>query len=30
MIASRHLRHAQIAIQSGDEYRKQGRRARVG
>jgi hypothetical protein len=30
MIASRHLRHAQIAIQSGHEYRKQGRRARVG
>lgn len=25
MIASRHLRHALIAIQSGDEYRKQGR-----
>jgi hypothetical protein len=30
MIASRHPRHALIAIQSGDEYRKQGRRARVG
>ena len=26
MIASRHPRHALIAIQSGDEYRKQGRR----
>jgi hypothetical protein len=30
MIASRHPRHALIAIQSGDEYRKQGRRARIG
>jgi hypothetical protein len=30
MIASRHPRHALIAMQSGDEYRKQGRRARVG
>jgi hypothetical protein len=30
MIASRHPRHALIAIQSGDEYRKQGRRAAVG
>jgi hypothetical protein len=30
MIASRHPRHALIAIQSGDEYRKQGRRAVVG
>jgi hypothetical protein len=29
MIASRHPRHALIAIQSGDEYLKQGRRARV-
>jgi hypothetical protein len=29
MIASRHPRHALIAIQSGDEYRKQGRRADV-
>ena len=27
MIASRHPRHALIAILSGDEYRKQGRRA---
>ena len=30
MIASRHPRHALIAMQSGDEYRKQGRRARIG
>jgi len=30
MIASRHPRHALIAIQSGDEYRKQGRRAQIG
>jgi hypothetical protein len=30
MIASRHPRHALIAIQSGDEYRKQGCRAAVG
>jgi hypothetical protein len=29
MIASRHPRHALIA-QSGDEYRKKGRRARLG
>jgi hypothetical protein len=29
MIASRHPRHALIAIQSGDEYRKQGRRILV-
>ena len=28
MIASRHPRHALIAIESGDEYRKQGRRTR--
>jgi hypothetical protein len=30
MIATRHPRHALIAIQSGDEYRKQGRRSEVG
>ncbi|HSB58429.1 MAG TPA: hypothetical protein VLD66_02395, partial [Methyloceanibacter sp.] len=30
MIASRHPRHALIAIQSGDEYGKQGRRAQIG
>ena len=30
MIASRHPRHALIAIQSGDEFRKQGRRTEVG
>jgi hypothetical protein len=29
MIASRHPRHALIAIQSGDEFRKQGRRTNV-
>jgi hypothetical protein len=29
MIAARHPRHALIAIQSGDEYRKQGRRTAV-
>lgn len=29
MIATRHPRHALIAIQSGDEYRKQGRRTEV-
>jgi hypothetical protein len=30
MIATRHPRHALIAIQSGDEYRKQGRRTEAG
>jgi hypothetical protein len=30
MIATRHPRHALIAIQSGDEFRKQGRRTEVG
>jgi hypothetical protein len=30
MINSRHPRHALIAIKSGDEYRKQGRRALAG
>jgi hypothetical protein len=30
MIATRHPRHALIAIQSGDEFRKQGRRSEVG
>jgi hypothetical protein len=30
MIATRHPRHALIAIQSGDEYRKQGRRTETG
>jgi hypothetical protein len=30
MIAARHPRHALIAIQSGDEFRKQGRRTEVG
>jgi hypothetical protein len=29
MIATRHPRHALIAIQSGDEFRKQGRRSEV-
>ena len=29
MIAARHPRHALIAIQSGDEFRKQGRRTEV-
>jgi hypothetical protein len=29
MIATRHPRHALIAIQSGDEFRKQGRRTEV-
>ena len=30
MIATRHPRHALIAIQSGDEFRKQGRRSEIG
>ena len=30
MIATRHPRHALIAIQSGDEFRKQGRRTEAG
>jgi hypothetical protein len=30
MIAARHPRHALITIQSGDEYRKQGRRTEAG
>ena len=30
MIAARHPRHALIAIQSGDEFRKQGRRTEAG
>ena len=30
VIASRHPRHALIAIQSGDEFRKQGRRTESG
>ena len=30
MIASRHPRHALIAIQSGDEYRRAGRRTLAG
>jgi hypothetical protein len=30
MIASRHPRHALIAILSGDEYRQRGRRALAG
>jgi hypothetical protein len=29
MIATRHPRQALIAIQSGDEFRKQGRRSEV-
>ena len=30
VIAARHPRHALIAIQSGDEFRKQGRRTEAG